>query len=209
MRPAFGLQRAVVRKCRVPRRLLYQLISLFLAALVPAGAVLVLSKRFFYEASMNVSLYSETEDSAARLLAGVLLGGAAASSVAFFVVAIRAFRSRKTLSGPRCSSLDLTGVAIIAAISYLGTFSLFFSIDGSFTRLGGTTPYCYARPGFQMYEPLVRVARRLGFRGGNRYLAYDSAWGAAVDEALARGERITAESRATLEARAGEIYRDR
>ena len=49
---------------------------------------------------------------------------------------------------------------------FLASFLLFFSIDGSFTRVGGTTTYCYFNPLFGIYEPMALGAWGAGVLGG-------------------------------------------
>ena len=52
---------------------------------------------------------------------------------------------------------------------YCSSFLLLYSINGAFTRRGGTTPYCYGEPVFFVYDPLVRLALDVHWYGGNRY----------------------------------------
>lgn len=55
---------------------------------------------------------------------------------------------------------------------YLISFGLFYSVDGSFTRLLSTTPYCYPHPIFRIYQPLVRLAWSAGWHGGGEFVEW-------------------------------------
>ena len=81
---------------------------------------------------------------------------------------VRAFRRTATR---RVLEAVLMAGAPIAAVYYVVSFIAFYSIDGSFTREGGTTPYCYVHPWNGMYQPLAERALRLGWWGGGPHVA--------------------------------------
>ena len=60
----------------------------------------------------------------------------------------------------------LAKILLAAILYYFISFLVLYSIDGSFTRSGGTTPFCHKHPWNRVYEPLAIIAHKNKWWGG-------------------------------------------
>ena len=113
--------------------------------------------------------YSEAEIERLNLARYGFLSAAGMALVAFILLVIQAIRQKKS-KGRLVNRKDISVVPAILFVWYIISFSLFYSLNAAFTRIGGTTPYCYDDPFMKIYEPMVNLAYRIGWYGsGNRY----------------------------------------
>ena len=113
--------------------------------------------------------YSEVETEYLSLARHGFLLAAGMASVVFAILVIHLIRQKNSKGRP-ANKKDILVVPAILFIWYITSFSLFYSLNAAFTRIGGTTPYCYDDPFMKIYEPMVSLAYRIGWYGsGNRY----------------------------------------
>lgn len=152
-----------------------RLLALSLAAISSVHFALVLLKFQLYAAHglVHFAPWERGVLGAAQLLAVVGAAG-------FLWQAVRPLArgaERRTLQ-EALRPAPIGHAAAVLAAWYVGSFAAFFAIDGTFSRGGGSTPYCYPRVGFELYEPLWELVSELGWmkRGGGRIVAEDLAW---------------------------------
>jgi hypothetical protein len=56
--------------------------------------------------------------------------------------------------------------SILLILFYLISFCVFYTLDGTFTKVLSTTPYCYSHPVFKIYQPLFHLAWKIEWYGG-------------------------------------------
>ncbi|MCI5137484.1 MAG: hypothetical protein D3922_03510, partial [Candidatus Electrothrix sp. AR1] len=60
--------------------------------------------------------------------------------------------------------------SILLILFYLISFCVFYTLDGTFTKVLGTTPYCHAHPVFKIYQPLFDLAWKMEWYGGREVI---------------------------------------
>jgi len=163
----------------MPRQLLHSLTGLILTALTGAGTALTIPKVLRDEAWTGLDFYSVPEEWA--LIAMVITGITLALAAPLFALVLFAhwWRRRDAFSSaPRASKRQVVRLPMVVVAWYVISGACLFSLDASFTRRGGTTPFCYDHPVLFVYQPVVSTLFRLGWHGGGRYTrAYmDDSW---------------------------------
>lgn len=137
---------------------LYTVLACYLGSLTLLGLPLVFMKpEYYYERNDAIEAHYAQETWIVRALAAVLIG------VAAFILVEWLYNARRQPTSTRPKVRWLLGLALGW---YLGTFALYYSIDGSFTRVGISTPGCYPHPIFWVFEPVVQTAWLVEWRGG-------------------------------------------
>lgn len=166
------------------------MIGLFLLALTGVSLSLVVTKPLRYEVWFGTDLYSRAEETVFVALFAVGLCVAFASVAFAVILAAHWVRNRARFASAIRFRLRDTGFVAVAIVGwYVASFACFFSLDASFTRLGGTTPLCYDNPYFQAYDPLWQMAVGTGLRGGDRLLLSHDVPGAS-DRRATRAARF-------------------
>jgi hypothetical protein len=162
------------RRCHaehMPRQLLNSLTGLLLSSLSGAATALVVLKLLRDEGSSGFDFYTVSEEWAfvVMLVGGVVIALAAP----LFAVALLvhwALHAKEFSSAPRVSLRQIARLPLVVGAWYLLSGASFFALDGAFTRLGGTTPFCYEHPFLGLYEPVASTLWRAGLPGGGRYV---------------------------------------
>lgn len=153
----------------MPRQLLHSLTGLALAAVTGIATAFTISKVLRDEAWSGLDLYAVPEEWAlVAMLASGLVIALVAPLFGIVLVAYWWLRREHFSLAPRVSTRQFVRLPIVIGTWYVFSGAWLFSLDCSFTRLGGTTPFCYDHPALFVYQPVASALFRMGLHGGGR-----------------------------------------
>lgn len=154
----------------MPRQLFHSLTALFLTALTSVGIAFTVSKVLRDEVWMGFDYYSAVEEWVMVSLALVAVVLVVVAPLFALVLLVHWGRRRAHFSGaPRVSARNVARLPVVIGSWYVLSGAAFFSLDCSFTRIGGTTPFCYDHPVLVVYQPLASALFMTGWQGGGRF----------------------------------------